>query len=342
MISKPCKAKIGASFTLNFWIWRVSSELLIPWVGHAAWANAVMYMTMMTGTCALRWHLEHVESNICCKGSQCNYEAISQYALQLLALSPLLRPTFTFISTIFMRLILKVSVFEGVHVDVAPWAHACPCMPQHVATCCNCNLKCGKALRIWLHSLQHKVVSGDNMVTSSNFHIEGSWIHIPPNGPTSETNAPRDHDQYHPVKQEENGGIQGKVRKHEKIYWKYTSCAQIHPYSSVFIQFGISNCPTLGGSITMAPSTPGSESRSMTLLSGLSKSVCFSSCGHARRAWFSRFQICVLGWFLLHWTVYSKMPPSVCYAFVSQAVNRWQGKSPTLSTKLIVHSVQHF
>ena len=74
------------------------------------------------------------------------------------------------------------------------------------------------------------------MVTSSNFHIEGSWIHIPPNGPTSETNAPRDHDQYHPVKQEENGGIQGKVRKHEKIYWKYTSCAQIHPYSSVFIQ----------------------------------------------------------------------------------------------------------
>ena len=49
-------------------------------------------------------------------------------------------------------------------------------------------------------------------------HIEGSWIHIPPNGPTSETNAPRDHDQYHPVKQEENGGIQGKVRKHEKIY----------------------------------------------------------------------------------------------------------------------------
>lgn len=86
-------------------------------------------------TCALRWHLEHVESNICFQG--CNYGAISQYALQLLALSPLLRPTFTFISTIFMRLILKVqSLKEFTLMSLHEHTHvlACRNMSQHVAT----------------------------------------------------------------------------------------------------------------------------------------------------------------------------------------------------------------
>lgn len=48
-------------------------------------------------------------------------------------------------------------------------------------------------------------------------------------------------------------------RKHENILKIYFMC----PCSSIFdlIQVGISNCPTLGGSITMTPSTPGSESR---------------------------------------------------------------------------------
>lgn len=135
-------------------------------------------------------------------------------------------------------------------------------------------------------------------------------------------------------------------RKHENILKIYFMCPcssifiHIHPYLIWFkLAFQIAQ-PWVGPSQWLQ-AHPARKVAQWLVLSGLSKSVCFSSCGHARGAWFSRFQICVLGWFLLHWTVYSKMPPSVCYAFVSQAVNRWQGKSPTLSTKLIV-SIQHF
>lgn len=99
-----------------------------------------------------------------------------------------------------------------------------------------------------------------------------------------------------------------------KIYWKYILHVpifiHIHPYLIWFkLAFQIAQ-PWVGPSQWLQ-AHPARKVAQWLVLSGLSKSVCFSSCGHARRAWFSRFQICVLGWFLLHWTVYSKMLPSM-------------------------------
>ena len=198
------------------------------------------------------------------------------------------------------------------------------------------------ALRIWLHSLQRKVVSGDNMVTSrssSNKVTHYVWeipslqlVHYMTVGTTSRVHGfislptvplPK---QTH---QETTTSIILSNRKRmeewnrkSKETWKnilkiYFMC----PNSSIFIQLAFQIAQPWVGPSQWLQAHPARKVADLCW-------VAFRNL--ARRAWFARFQICVLGWFLLHRTVYSKMPPSELQFVMLLCHKLWTGGKGSL------------